>query len=105
MSNFKGNDDECPICGLKYRDLRTGYSYAEVRMLLWVADPDYSKWKYKRRHTVLGLWHQIKQAEWREHLLQCERYQMHLEAQSVREEEAGELNDVLAQMGESPIPF
>lgn len=28
--------------------------------MLWVGDDDSSKWRYKRRNTVLGLWHQIK---------------------------------------------
>jgi hypothetical protein len=42
-------------------------------MLLWVAEEDYrvEPWRYKRRNTVLGLWHQIKKSLWNEHLDLC----------------------------------
>lgn len=74
MSRWSGRHEECPECGLVYENLRTGYTYKEVRMLLWVADDDYrtGNWKYKRRNTVLGLWHQIKKSLWKEHLYYCE---------------------------------
>ena len=55
-------------------------------MLLWVGDPDYEKWKYKRRNTVLGLWHQIKKSMWQEHLYYCEMIVLAKE-EAVHEEE------------------
>lgn len=74
MSRYSGNDDECEVCGLKYRDLRTGLTFADVKAMLWKG-PDPETWVYKRRNTVLGLWHQIKQSMWDEHLYHCERSQ------------------------------
>lgn len=76
MSRYCGNFDECPACGLRYRDLRTGLNYYEVYLMLWVPDDDSkpmdtSEWQYKRRGTVLGKWHQIKQEMWRYHLREC----------------------------------
>jgi hypothetical protein len=104
VSRFRGNEEACPVCGLVYKDFRVildaqPLTYAEVRMLLWVADPDYTKWKYKRRRTVLGLWHQLKQTAWKEHLLECERIQMYREARERHPEEQAELDDL------SDIPF
>ena len=104
MSRYKGNEDTCLVCGLKYRSLRTGYTYAEVRMLLWVGDPDYSKWKYKRRNTVLGLWWSIKQSLWKQHLIECEQMVMWAEAQAKYGEEFEELVDIVTKEfgGEPP---
>lgn len=39
--------------------------------MLWVADNDPSRWRYKRRHTILGLWHDIKRSMWQDHIAQC----------------------------------
>jgi hypothetical protein len=72
MSSWSGRFDTCPICGQVYERLRTGLTYRKVRALLWTGDPDSSKWKYKRRATVLGLWHSIKLDLWAEHLAMCE---------------------------------
>jgi hypothetical protein len=33
---------------------------------------DTKDWQYKRRHTVLGKWFQIKQEGWKHHLEECE---------------------------------
>lgn len=96
MSNWKGNDDECPICELKYHKLRTGFTYAEIRMILWIGDPDYEKWKYKRRHTVLGLWFSIKQSMWAQHLVECEQMLMYYEAQQLKAKEEQELREIVA---------
>jgi hypothetical protein len=66
------NSDKCPYCGLSYEDFKTGFRFADVRSMLWVASDDYSRWRYKRRNTVLGLWRSIKLDLWNEHLLQCD---------------------------------
>lgn len=79
-------------------------TYKEVRMLLWVADSDCSQWKYKRRRTVLGLWWQIKQSMWREHLLECEKMLMYYEAQQYKEQESLELEEIIDKEIDG-IPF
>ena len=66
--------DDCPYCGLKYEDLRTGLTFAEVRQMLWVDSPDSDDWKYKRRHGVLGMWHGIKKRMMAEHIEMCKHY-------------------------------
>lgn len=35
-------------------------------------DSDPSEWRYKRRGTVLGLWHSIKQDMWEHHKEMCD---------------------------------
>ena len=39
--------------------------------MLWSPNPDPDTWRYRRRHTVLGKWYQIKQEMWEEHLKTC----------------------------------
>ena len=68
MSKYRGNHDRCPHCGVKYKDFRTGFSYYDVFLMYWSADSDPNTWKYKRRSTVLGKWHQIKKELWEQHL-------------------------------------
>lgn len=68
MSSYKGNADTCPHgCGLTYRRLKTGLRYYDVFTLLMDYSTDRDEWKYKRRHTVLGKWHEIKQSQWKYH--------------------------------------
>lgn len=43
-----------------YEDFRTGLTFGTVRQMLWVGSDDPKDWRYKRRGTVLGFWHQIK---------------------------------------------
>lgn len=51
-----------PVTGpVSYEDFRTGLTFQDVRAMLWSPSEDRSTWRYKRRHTVLGLWHQLKQ--------------------------------------------
>jgi hypothetical protein len=64
-------DDECEYCRLRYGAFRTGYTFKTVRMLMWRGSSDPKTWRYKRRHTVLGLWHQLKASMWREHIEYC----------------------------------
>jgi hypothetical protein len=52
---------------MTYEDFRTGLTFRDVRQMLWVASSDSSKWRHKRRNTVLGHWRAIKLAMWREH--------------------------------------
>lgn len=49
-----------------YDEMRTGFTYRDVQSMLWSADPDPATWKYKRRGTVLGLFHQIKMEQYEE---------------------------------------
>lgn len=79
MSRWSGRHEECPHCGITYEKFKTTncdtarpYTYAEIRMLLWVGSDDYDTWKYKRRNTVLGLWHAIKKSQWQQHEYECE---------------------------------
>ena len=44
-------------------------------MQFWSGSEDTSTWHPKRRHTILGRWHQIKQELWAEHLELCEASQ------------------------------
>ncbi len=63
---------QCERCGLYYDDMLTGLTYGEVFEMLWEPSHDPSRWRYKRRHTVLGKWHQIKLELWEYHLETCE---------------------------------
>ena len=67
MSRYRGNDEECPHCKMRYRDLRTGLNYQEVFELLMDYSEDATDWKYKRRNTVLGKWHEMKKEYWEYH--------------------------------------
>jgi hypothetical protein len=61
----------CPNCGVYYDDFRTGFTFTDIFQMFWKPEHDPSKWKYKRRNTVLGKWHQIKLEMWNEHLEHC----------------------------------
>lgn len=64
-------DLTCSRCGMHYDAFRTGLTYNDVFLMLWSYSEDPSTWKYKRRHTVLGLWHSIKQDMFRQHVAEC----------------------------------
>jgi hypothetical protein len=51
-----------------YETFRTGLTFREVRRVLWVNNDDRSTWRYKRRRTVLGFWHQLKLQLWAQYL-------------------------------------
>jgi hypothetical protein len=57
---------------IEYDAFRTGLTFRIVRQMLWVGSDDPRDWKYKRRHTVLGLWHQLKQQLYGEYLDRCD---------------------------------
>lgn len=53
--------ERAPSCLPPYEDFRTGLNFKAVRDLLWSPSDDPTTWRYRRRRTVLGLWHQLKQ--------------------------------------------
>jgi len=67
VSRYCGNAARCPGCGITYGDFRTGLTYREVWQMLWHR----TEYRYKRRGTVLGLWHSIKKSEWEHHTSRC----------------------------------
>lgn len=77
---------ECPWCGLAYRELRTGLTFKEVFAMLWSGSNDPADWRYKRRNTVLGKWHQIKREMWEEHLYVCEKQAEYELAEKLKDE-------------------
>lgn len=111
MSRWRGRHEECPHCGVTYEKFKTtnhdtgsSYTYAEIRMLLWVGSDDYSTWKYKRRNTVLGLWHSIKLSQWQQHKYECEMQAQFEEERALLRQmvrrlpaEQAELEEILAK--------
>jgi phage FluMu gp28-like protein len=57
----------CPVCGLAYDDFRTGMSYHDVYHLIYTR-------QHKRRHGVLGYWHETKIKMFEEHVAECSFY-------------------------------
>jgi hypothetical protein len=55
MSKF-GTRRNCP----DYDKFKTGLTYQDVYCMMMDESEDREDWKYKRRGTVLGRWHQIK---------------------------------------------
>ncbi len=69
---YKGDDDACPGCGLKYKRLRTGLTYQDVWLQFWNdADTPREEWPHKSRGVILGRWFEIKQDLWKRHLDTC----------------------------------
>jgi hypothetical protein len=62
---------KCPNCGQEYDNFSTNLTFKEVRDMMWVNDQDSTQWRHKRRKSVLGYWHELKLAMWREHLEMC----------------------------------
>lgn len=71
--------------GDSYDKFRTGLSYSDVRSMLWSQNDDPGTWRYKRRHTVLGLWHSLKKDMWAE----VERREDEAEAQAAKRKAGG----------------
>jgi hypothetical protein len=113
MSKWRGNDEECPVCRLRYKDLRTGLTYEEIVKSLWSASDDPSTWKYRRRGTILGYWWMQKQSMWKYHLQQCLEMakwyiQCKIEAIDKLPEEKAELDAILSRYEsakDEDIPF
>jgi hypothetical protein len=89
MSRYVGNSDTCPHCGLRYARFRTGMSYQDVFIMYWTESEDSSDWRYKKRNTVLGKWHQIKQEMWKYHINQCEQLKKYEQLKVQHWEEKG----------------
>jgi hypothetical protein len=64
--------DQCFVCGITYEEFPSGETYQSVYDMLWSGDEDPDTWQFKRRNTILGKWHQIKQMDWKYHLDQCQ---------------------------------
>jgi len=62
---------KCLCCGQEYDKFSTNLTFKDVRDMMWVNDTDSSRWRHKRRKSVLGYWHELKLAMWREHLEMC----------------------------------
>lgn len=45
---------------IPYEEFKTGLSFPEVRRMMWSNSPDPKNWRHKGRHSVLGLWHELK---------------------------------------------
>lgn len=67
------SEDDC-VCGKTYAEFRTGETFASVRQLLWVPSDDSSRWRHKRRHSVLGFWRELKLRMWAFHMQECQWY-------------------------------
>ena len=93
----------CEYCGLEYDDFPSGYSYDEIYEMMWKGDEDPSMWRNKNRHGVLGLWHEMKQTMWQEHVDQCEQME---EGEEYDEDEMDEvLDDFIEDKDLEPVPF
>jgi hypothetical protein len=71
--------DNCIHCGEEYDRFRTGYSFSDIKAMLWVDSDNPTDWKHKRRNTVLGFWREIKLGMWKEHLFLCDKNESHIE--------------------------
>ena len=48
-------------CGQAYDEFRTGETFASIRrMMRDDPHPEHGGWRQKRRHCVLGYWHEYK---------------------------------------------
>ena len=63
--------ERCPHCGLDYDTFRTGCTYRDVWWMMWSSSDDPVDWRYKRRHSVLGRWRQLKLEMWDHHIEHC----------------------------------
>lgn len=52
--------------------MKTGMDFGSVQDMLFVHNDDSSTWRQKGRHSVLGLWFEIKRSMWQDHLEMCE---------------------------------
>ena len=73
MSRYSGNNDRCPVCGIRYRDFRCAEitSWQEALESMWSASDNPKDWRNKRKGGVLGYWYRQKQREWDYHIETC----------------------------------
>jgi hypothetical protein len=63
-----------------YDEFRTGFTFRDIRQMLWSFDEDPRTWRHVTRHTVLGKWREIKQEMW-----------AHNKPEKFKQEDTGEL--------------
>lgn len=51
----------------EYKKFRTGFTFKEIRQMLWSYSSNPRDWKHITRHTVLGKWHEIKLEMWNQY--------------------------------------
>lgn len=72
MSVCYKDTEVCLVCGITYKQFRCSIqTFQEARNLLYTGIEDPIKWRYKRRRSVLGIWHAMKKMEWEYHLQEC----------------------------------
>lgn len=72
MASKWGSNLVCEECGLRYSDMRTGDTFASIKLEMKVGAPDAPEtWRYRRRNGVLGYWHAKKLMWWDYHLGMC----------------------------------
>jgi len=49
---------------MTYKEFKTGYTFADIRQMLWSYSEDPRDWRHVTRHTVLGKWREIKLKMW-----------------------------------------
>ena len=72
MPSRWGAELRCTYCGLTYRALRTGDTFASIKDEIAGAAGEPSTWRYRRRNGVLGWWHAKKLLYWEYHVRLCE---------------------------------
>jgi hypothetical protein len=55
-----------------YDHFRTGFTYAQVYEMMKDYSADPKDWRYKKRGSVLGFWHQLKMELWEQYLAERE---------------------------------
>jgi len=64
-------DDDCGECGASYAAFRTGLTFSDVSMMMFVGDSDPETWRNRGRHGVLGYWRELKLGLWALHRGGC----------------------------------
>ena len=62
----------CEVCGMTYKEMKTGLDFGAVQDMLFVESNDPQFWRQKGRSSVLGVWFEIKRSMWRDHLEMCD---------------------------------
>jgi hypothetical protein len=70
--------------------------FAETVRSLYVADEDSSKWRYRRRGTILGMMHAHKKELWEQHTTYCPNNGLTAVEMAVRDIEEIVLRDAVA---------
>lgn len=75
MSRCYKDAETCACCGTSYKAFRTGFSWQDIVTMLRSPDEDPRTWRYRRRNTILGVWHQTKKELWAQHCAECVIYE------------------------------